>query len=150
MEDIRFFEKVILLDGRVPIGRNVLSSDVGGNGTTGSTIKILPHLSIVSVVKGIGVRQMIGPRLGVLAQLEKKRRWKEREYMTKRLYSWYLGRHGQRRCVVSLSINVVPAQRFGYKLAVSPVGLEVVGIARDGHRPVTEDLERNGGCLIGG
>lgn len=54
----------------------------------------------------------------------------------------YLGRHGQRGCVVPLPINVVPAKALGDKFAVAPIRLQVAPVVRDTHRPIAEYLRR--------
>lgn len=71
VKDIRFLEEVILLHGGVPIRRDFLPRDVAGNATPGTTIKIMTHVPIVPVVERVRVRQVVRPRLSVLAQLEK-------------------------------------------------------------------------------
>lgn len=119
VKNVRFLEKVVLPHGGVPVGRDFLSRDIARYPATGATIKVVTYVPIVPIIERVRVRQVISPRLSVLAQL---------------------GRHGQRGCVVPLPINVVPAKALGDEFAVAPIGLQVAAIVRDTHRPVGEYL----------
>lgn len=67
VKNIRFFEEVVLLHGGVPVGRDFLSRDIARYRATGTTIKIMTYVPIVPIIERVCMRQMISPRLSILA-----------------------------------------------------------------------------------
>lgn len=71
VENIWFLKEVILPHGRVPVRRDFLPRDVTRNSTARTTIEIVTYVPVISVVERVSVRQMIRPRLGIFAQLQR-------------------------------------------------------------------------------
>lgn len=70
VKNVRLFEEIILLHGGIPVGCDFLSRDIAGYRATGATIKIVTYVPIIPIIERVRVRQMIGPWLSVLAQLQ--------------------------------------------------------------------------------
>lgn len=56
---------------KVPIC-GIITSDIRLERANRALVQVLPHVAVVAVMELVGMRQVVRPRLGVVAQLESK------------------------------------------------------------------------------
>lgn len=74
VQQIGVLEVVVAAHGAVPVRGDLLARQIGDERTDRTAEEILAEIPLRPIVELVGLRQMVGPLLGVLAQLDPKTR----------------------------------------------------------------------------